>query len=103
MNRSLRFKEGLYKAIGEPRERVDCIMSCPLPPYKYNVHEVFHLEYAQPAITGSNATIQTLEPGKICSKFMTKTPESRRRRSGIFIVNFEHISHLIFPWLTLSS
>ena len=38
---------------------------------------------------------------EICSKLTIKTPE---RRSGVFIVNFEHISHLnlVFPLLTLS-
>ena len=41
---------------------------------------------------------------EICSKLTIKTPEWRhRRRSGIFIVNFEHISHffLVFLLLTL--
>ena len=34
---------------------------------------------------------------EICSKSTTKTPEQRqRRRSGVFIVNFEHISHPFF-------
>ena len=33
---------------------------------------------------------------EICSKLTTKIPERRDwRRSGIFIVNFEHISHLV--------
>ena len=38
---------------------------------------------------------------EICSKLTIKTPE---RRSGVFIVNFEHISHrfLVFLLLTLS-
>ena len=31
----------------------------------------------------------------MCSKLTVKTPEQRQRRcSGVFIVNFEHISHL---------
>ena len=30
---------------------------------------------------------------EICSKLTIKAPE--RRRSGAFIVNFEHISHLV--------
>ena len=41
---------------------------------------------------------------EISSKLAIKTPERRQwRRSGVFIVNFEHISHLIlvFPSLTL--
>ena len=39
---------------------------------------------------------------EICSKLTIKIPE--RRRSGIFIVNFDHISHLalLFPLLTLN-
>ena len=33
---------------------------------------------------------------EICSKLTTKTPERRHWcHSGIFIVNFEHISHLV--------
>ena len=46
---------------------------------------------------------------EICSKLTIKTPERRQwrrsgwRRSGVFIVNFEHISHLIlFLLLTLN-
>ena len=42
---------------------------------------------------------------EICSKLTIKIPERRQwRRSGIFIVNFEHIPHLVlvFPLLTLS-
>ena len=39
---------------------------------------------------------------EICSKLTTKIPERRRwRRSGIFIVNFEHISHLVLVFLLL--
>ena len=33
---------------------------------------------------------------EICSKLTTKTPKQRKwRRSGVFIVNFEHISYLV--------
>ena len=40
---------------------------------------------------------------EICSNLTIKIPERRRRRSGVFIVNFEHILHivLVFPFLTL--
>ena len=39
---------------------------------------------------------------EICSK-LTKTPERRQwRRSGIFIVNFEHISDLVLVFLLLT-
>ena len=43
--------------------------------------------------------------GKICSKLTIKTPKRRQwRRSGVFIVNFEQISHIVlgFPLLTLN-
>ena len=42
---------------------------------------------------------------EICLKLTIKTPERRQwRRSGVFIVNFERISHLflVFLLLTLS-
>ena len=40
---------------------------------------------------------------EICSKLTIKTPERRHwRRSGIFIVNFEHISHLALVVLLLT-
>ena len=37
--------------------------------------------------------------GEICSNLTIKIPERRQRRSGIFIVNFEHISHLVLASL----
>ena len=37
---------------------------------------------------------------EICSKLTIKTPEQRQwHRSGIFIVNFEHISHLFLVFI----
>ena len=49
---------------------------------------------SQLTFTCSKSTIETLEERcEICSKLKIRTPE-RWRRSGIFIVNFEHISHL---------
>ena len=37
---------------------------------------------------------------EVCSKLTIKTPERRHwRRSGVFIVNFEHISHLVLLFL----
>ena len=39
----------------------------------------------------------------ICSKVTIKTPERRQWcRSGVYIVNFEHISHLCDCWLKTS-
>ena len=41
---------------------------------------------------------------EICSKLTIKTPERRQRqRSGVFTVNFEHISHLVLVFLLISS
>ena len=38
-----------------------------------------------------------------CSKLTIKIPERRQwRRSGIFIVNFEHILHLVLVFLLLT-
>ena len=40
---------------------------------------------------------------EICSKLTLKTPQGRDgRRSGVFIVNFEHISHLALVFLLLT-
>ena len=40
---------------------------------------------------------------EICSKLTIKTPERRHwRRSGAFIVNFEHISHFVLVFLSLT-
>ena len=40
---------------------------------------------------------------EICSKLTINTPERRQwRRSGVFIDNFEHISHLVLVFLLLT-
>ena len=40
---------------------------------------------------------------EICSKLTIKTPDQRNwRHSGVFIVNFEHISQLILVFLLLT-
>ena len=50
------------------------------------------------AITCSNLTIETLE--QVYSKLTIKTPGRRHwSRSGVFIVNFEHISHIVLVFL----
>ena len=51
---------------------------------------------AQPAITCRTRC-------EICSKLTIKIPERRKwRRFGIFIVNFEHNSHLALVFLLLN-
>ena len=48
-------------------------------------------------------TMEPLEQSEICSKLTIKTPEQRHwRRYGVFIVNFEHISHFFLVLLLLT-
>ena len=58
----------------------------------------------QPATTCSKLTIEILEQGvKICLKLTIRRLERRHwRRSGVFIVNLEHISHLVLWFLLLT-
>ena len=45
----------------------------------------------------------TITRCEICSKLTIKTPERQQwRRSGVFIVNFEHISQLVLVFLLLT-
>ena len=39
---------------------------------------------------------------EICSKLTIKTPERRQWSSGVFIVDFAHISHLLLVFLLLT-
>ena len=39
---------------------------------------------------------------EICSKLTVKTPKQRRCRSGVFIVNFKHISYFVLVFLLLT-
>ena len=56
----------------------------------------------QSAFTWSKLTIETLEQGVKYVK-TTMTPERQDwRRSGVFIVNFEHILHLVLVFLLLT-
>ena len=58
-----------------------------------NAHET------QPAISNRNTRTRC----EICSKLKIKIPERRHWHcSGIFIVNFEHISHLVLVFLLLT-
>ena len=59
---------------------------------------------SQETFSCSKSTIETLEKKcEICSKLTIETPERpQSRRSGVFIVNFEHISHLFLVFLLLT-
>ena len=62
----------------------------------------FELWSAYPALICSKSLVETPEKYKICSKLSRKTPERHQwRHSGVFIVNFEHIS-LILQFLLLT-
>ena len=62
-----------------------------------------HCSPTQLAITCSNLTTETIKQGVKCSKLAIKIPERRHwRRSGIFIVNFEHILHIVLVFLLLT-
>ena len=51
---------------------------------------------SQLTFTCSKSTIETLERGVKYVKSTIKTPERRHlHRSGVFIVNFEHVLHLL--------
>ena len=63
---------------------------------------LFNIKHSsQPAFTYSKLAIETRR--EICSKLTIKISERRQsRRSGIFIVNFEHISRLALVFLLLT-
>ena len=73
--------------------------------------EKCHCELCGKIVTNISAGIDLLKVSKrntrtrceICSKLTTKTPERHQwRRSGVSIVNLEHISHLILVFLLLT-
>ena len=56
--------------------------------------------HIEPAITCSKLTIETLEQMWNMFKANNKDTERRHwRSSGVFIVNFEHITHLVLVFL----
>ena len=63
---------------------------------------IFHI--TQLTFTCSKSKLEILEQGvKYVQKLTTKTPERCQSRcSGVFIVNFEHISHLVLVFLLLT-
>ena len=61
------------------------------------------LSHTQPAITCLKLTIKTLQQGVKCFKLTIKTLERRHWcRFVIFIVNLEHLSHLVLMFLLLT-
>ena len=60
---------------------------------------ITRISAAHPAFTCSKLSIETLEQGV---KYMFKVNNKDSSRSGIFIVNFEHISHLVLVFLLLT-
>ena len=82
-----------------------------------NYHSILLLKY-QEADTAYNSCFYTFNPVgiyllkfndrnartrcEICSKLTIKAPERQWRRSGVFVVNFEHISHLVLVFMLLT-
>ena len=65
--------------------------------------KMINLVPVQSTITYSKLTMETLEKRcEMYSKLTINTPERRQRRSGVFIVNFEYISHLVSHFLLLT-
>ena len=68
------------------------------------LQKIFHLRFLatgnyMPKFNNKNTRTRC----EICSKLTIKTPErSQWRRSGVFIVNFEHILHLVLVFLLLT-
>ena len=54
----------------------------------------------QPAFIYSMLITETTARCEICSKLTRKTPE---RSYGVFVDDFEHISHLVLAFLLLTS
>ena len=67
----------------------------------YATGSIFHLPAGNYMSKVSNRNSRTRS--EICSKLTIKIPQRRHwRRSSIFIVNFEHISHLALVFLLLT-
>ena len=66
---------------------------------------MLHFHYLQ--VSSNLFNLNKRKTGKrceICSNLTIKTPERRqRRRSGVFIVNFEYISQIFLAFLSLTS
>ena len=88
-----------------------------LIPLRYRWKELFWTEFFrslcitmpekntyQPAITCSKLTNRnTTTRCEICSKLTIKTPKQPQwRHSGVFIINFEHISRHVLVFLSLT-
>ena len=65
--------------------------------------ETLNCSCSQAVLLHSQSSVLTTKPAFTYSKLTIKTPERRRRRSRVFIVNFDKTSHhvLVFLLLTL--
>ena len=78
-----------------------CILLFILPLYKYHFNINNNIR-TQRAFTYSKLTRET-QGVKYVQKLTIKIPERRQwRRSGVFIVNFKHISYLVLVPLLLT-
>ena len=72
---------------------------------KHNLHlaAVNHFILLQPAFACSKLAIEIRTKCEMCLKLTIKKPERRHlHSSGVFIVNFEYISHLVLLFLLLT-
>ena len=75
---------------------------CALSTYTFNCYHNPLLPFIPAGINLLKVNNRNRARCEICSKLTIKTPE-QWRRSGVFIVKFEHISHLLmFLLLTLN-
>ena len=92
----------IYFAENPPGDVFENFYHCrPLTFLKRTSSRVFSCSKSEISLSDGN----TRTICEICSKLTIKTPKWRQwPRSGVFIVNFEQISHgiLVFPLLTLS-
>ena len=55
--------------------------------------------FSEPAITCSKLIIETLKQGV---KYVQSEQERLQNDAGVFIANFEHVLHLVLPFLLLT-
>ena len=64
----------------------------------YNIQEYYPVDIYMFKVNNRNTRTRC----EIYSKLTIKTPQPRWRRSGVYIVNFEHISDLVLKFLLLT-
>ena len=78
------------------------LIFCPFFKDSERLYEVFQFYYhkSQLAFNCSKLTIETLD--KVRSMFKVNNKDTKTTPFGVFIVNFEHVSHLALVFLLLT-